>query len=313
MEYFLTHCVSRPSLLHSRTPSDCESTTIPHKHLLKASGIFFGMHFCLEWPVSSNGISSTTMWVLFAAITALLTVQPVWTAPSIPFNWTEPHATGPHQSSCCTPTDSNWSRLRPIETGWVLGLNHFLPYLIAIYWLIICISNKVIPLCGHGLILVKETTTWCCHFIIWLPRHRERRRGTWFQCNNVLRGGGTGENSPKHGWRRNVVIIRMMTNNNRCCCSVCCLVATSPRAATWHLVPLLITDWGGGMHCENSPRPVDWKRQTSSFRIVFIVCCGCGLLFGLLSGSHIAKSGNVAPGSTVNNKLGRGDVLWELT
>ena len=67
MEYFLTHCVSQPS--------NCESATIPHKHPFKASGIFFGMRFRLERPVSSNGISSTTTWVLFAAITALLTVQ----------------------------------------------------------------------------------------------------------------------------------------------------------------------------------------------------------------------------------------------
>jgi len=75
MEYFLTHCVSQPSLLHSRTPSNCESATIPHKHPFKASSIFSGMHFHLERPVSSNVISSTTTWVLFVAITALLTVQ----------------------------------------------------------------------------------------------------------------------------------------------------------------------------------------------------------------------------------------------
>ena len=66
------HCVSQPSLLHLRTLSDWESTTIPHRHPFKASSICLGICFCLECLVSSEGLSSTAK-LLFVAITASLT------------------------------------------------------------------------------------------------------------------------------------------------------------------------------------------------------------------------------------------------
>ena len=59
MEHSITHCVSQPSLLHLRTLSVWESTTIPHRHPFKASGICLGIHFCLGCLVSSEGLSST--------------------------------------------------------------------------------------------------------------------------------------------------------------------------------------------------------------------------------------------------------------
>ena len=74
MEHSHTHCVSQPALLHSRTPSDWESTTIPHRHPFKASGICLGIRFRLERPVSSEGLSSIAK-LPFVAITASLTMQ----------------------------------------------------------------------------------------------------------------------------------------------------------------------------------------------------------------------------------------------
>ena len=74
MQHSLTHCVSQPSLLHSRTPSDWESITILHKHPFKASGICLAIHFHLEWLVLSQGLSSTAK-LPFVAIMAALTIQ----------------------------------------------------------------------------------------------------------------------------------------------------------------------------------------------------------------------------------------------
>lgn len=45
-------------------------------------------------------------------------LQPVATACLISGNWTEPGTTSSCRSGCCTPTDSNRSHTRLVETGW---------------------------------------------------------------------------------------------------------------------------------------------------------------------------------------------------
>jgi hypothetical protein len=71
----------------------------------------YGLIFSSVWR------SSSVRFLDLDQVQPQLQPQPVRTAPSIPFNWTELYTTSPHWSGCCTPTNLNRSYTRLVETS----------------------------------------------------------------------------------------------------------------------------------------------------------------------------------------------------